>query len=109
MNFRQRNQKQIRQHAHDAAEHVLADIDLTALNEKERDILTDITFRLLLKYFNGRELELLGEKYLIAEAADTLLERNEEITNQLATAKAVAQIAAALGKFFIDHDTEAKP
>ncbi len=108
MNFRAHNQKRLRQHAHDAAEHVLAGVDLTAFNDKERDILTDITFRLLLKYFNGRELELLGEKYLIAEASDTLLERNEEITNQLAMAKAVAEIAVALGKFFINHDTEGK-
>ena len=109
MNFRQLNQKKIRQHASSATEHVLAKIDLTALDDEERDILTDITFRLLLKYFNGRELELLGEKYLIAEAADTMLERNAEITNLLAMQAAVAQIAVALGKFFIDHETEEKP
>lgn len=108
MNFRQRDQKQIRKCAHNAAEYVLADVDLTALNDKERDILTDITFRLLLKYFNGRELELLGEKYLIAEAADTILEHNEELTNFSAIPAAIAQIAAALGKFFIDHETEVK-
>lgn len=108
MSFRTRNQKQIRQHAYDAAEYVLAKIDLTALDDEERDILTDITFRLLLKYFNGRELELLGRDYLIAEAVDTMLERNAEITNLPAMQEAVAQIAVALGKFFIDHETEEK-
>lgn len=104
MDFWKLNQKHIRRCAHSATEHVLTDIDLTALSEPERAILTDITFRLLLKYFNGRELKLLGNDYLTAEFADTLLERNEEITNSLAVEAAVAQIAVALGTFFKEHD-----
>lgn len=107
MSFRQHNQKYVRKCALSAATHVLADIDLTALNDKERAILTDITFRLLVKYFNGRALTLLTADYLTAEAADTMLERNEEISNALAMQKAVAHIVNALGKFFKEHDWEA--
>lgn len=106
-NFRQRKQKLIKKHAHDAAEYVLTQIDTTALRDKERGILRDIIIRLLVKYFNGRELNLLTQDYLIAEAVDTILERNTEIINILAMEMAVAQMAAALGKFFKEHDTEA--
>ena len=105
MNFRQHNQNRIRKLARKAAEHVLSSVEsFNLVTDKERDILTDITFRLLVKYFNGRELHLLTEDYLIAEGTDTLIEHNKDIVNELAMAAAVAQIAVELGKFFIAHD-----
>ena len=107
MNFRRHNQTRIRKLARGAAEHVLSSVEsFNLVTDKERDILTDITFRLLVKYFNGRELRLLSEDYLIAEGADTLIEHNKDIVNASAMAAAVAQIAAELGKFFVKHDTK---
>lgn len=106
MIIRQDNQERIKRAAHSAATYVLAHIEAPALSYKERVILQDITFCLLMKYFNGRELELLTKDYTRAEAFDTVLERNAEISNIAALEAAIAQLVNELDKFFKENDTE---
>lgn len=104
MIIRQGNQERIKRAAHSATAYVSAHIEAPALSYKERVILQDITFRLMTKYFNGRELELLTKDYLRAEAIDIVLERNAEVTNILAIEAAIAQLIIELDKFFKEHD-----
>lgn len=103
--FKPRDQKLIRKHAHDAALYILMNgVDYQELNDVERDILQDIAIRLLVKYFNGREMKLLTPEYTLAEATDITIERHEEISNLPKFIPALAQLIAALDEFFKAHD-----
>ena len=106
-NFRQHNQKQIKRQAHTAALHVLINgVNYQDLTDVEKNILEEIATRLIVKYFNGRAIELLTPAYTQAEAEDITLERNEEITNLPKFLPAIAQLIVALDKFFKAHDKE---
>lgn len=99
------SQKQIRKCAQESALHVIVnELEYWELDDEARAVLEDAAVRLFVKYYNGRELELLTEPYVTAEVVDLVLERDIEQTFSLVAA--IAQFVATFEKFIAKYDTE---
>lgn len=104
LEFKSYNLAEAKKAAYESAQHIMSrqkDVSIA-----ERDILQDIAYRLLIKYYNGRELNLLTTEYIIAEAVDIVMERGQKIKEPLSLQIAIAKLAIALQKFFKAHDKE---
>ena len=70
--------------------------------DEARDTLKDAAVGLFVKYYNGREFELLTKPYVTAEFVDLVLERDIEQTF-LPVIK-IAQFVTAFEKFIFKYD-----
>lgn len=101
------DQTNVKKCALEATQHILTTkLDLGPLTPNERDIVRDITYKLLMKFFNGRDKKLLSTEYVIAEAVDIVMERGNQVKEPLPLQMALAHLANAFQKFIQKYDTE---